>query len=64
MRTMHGVRVGCGRERQPIEIDVHRDIRILEAMERKNHSKNSDKSDEEEESPDEEEDNLEDVDEG
>ena len=55
----HGVLVGRGRERQPAEIDVERDMRRLEerleAMERKNHSKNLDNSDEEEESPDEEE---------
>ena len=56
----HGVSVGHGRGRQPVEIDIQRDMRILEerleAMERKNHSDNSDNSDEEEESPDEEED--------
>ena len=54
----HGVFVGCGRGRQPIETDMQRDIRRLEErledMERKKPSQNLDNSDEEEESPDEE----------
>ena len=48
---IHGVPVGCGRGRQPVEKKMERNMRILEerleAMERKNHSKNSDDSDEE-----------------
>ena len=51
---IHGVPVGCGRGRQPAEIEMERNIRILEerleAMERKNHSNNSDGNDEEAES--------------
>ena len=52
---IHGVPVGHGRGRKPAEIEMERNMRImeemLEAMERKNHSKNSDNSDEEEEDP-------------
>ena len=50
----HGVPIGCGRGRQPIETKMERNMRILEerleAMERKNHSDNSNDSDEETES--------------
>ena len=51
---IHGVPVGHGQGRQPVETEMERNMRILEerleVMERNNHSNNSYGSDEEDES--------------